>query len=54
MARHPAIKLFKHKIVDNLEGANNVTDRGLFWSVNPLTSKVQQNYLIKTVKRFLK
>lgn len=50
--RHPAIKLFKHKVIDNLQGANNVTDRGLFWSINPLMSKEQCNYIIKIIRKF--
>lgn len=52
LARQPAFQLIQHRIADDLTGADNIMDRGLFWASHPILSKEQINYVVNIVKGF--
>ncbi|MCM0605496.1 MAG: DegT/DnrJ/EryC1/StrS family aminotransferase [Xanthomonadaceae bacterium] len=52
LARQPAFKTLPHRTVSDLSGANRVMDSGIYWGSHPLMSKIEVDYVIKTVKEF--
>jgi CDP-6-deoxy-D-xylo-4-hexulose-3-dehydrase len=54
LARQPAFKLIQHRIADELVGADQVMDRGLFWGSHPIMTEEQIQYVIQIVKGFFK
>jgi CDP-6-deoxy-D-xylo-4-hexulose-3-dehydrase len=52
LARQPAFKNIKHRVVGDLLGANAVMDRGLFWGSHPLMTQQEVEYVSKCVKEF--
>ncbi|MDR3606944.1 MAG: DegT/DnrJ/EryC1/StrS family aminotransferase [Oligoflexia bacterium] len=52
LARQPAFKKIPHRIAGELNGADQVMDRGLFWGSHPLMSDAEIEHVIQTVKRF--
>jgi len=54
LARQPAFKHIPHRIVGDLNGADQVMDRGLFWGSHPVMTKQEIDYVVDTVKGFFK
>lgn len=52
LARQPAFRNIRHRVVGDLPGANAVMDRGLFWGSHPLMTDVEIEYVAKKVKEF--
>lgn len=52
LARQPAFKLMKHRIADELSGADSVMQKGLFWGSHPLMTQEQITHVIEVVKEF--
>jgi CDP-6-deoxy-D-xylo-4-hexulose-3-dehydrase len=52
LARQPAFKHIKHRVVGDLAGANAVMDRGLFWGSHPFMTQAEIEYVSKCVKEF--
>ena len=52
MARQPAFKHFEHRVAGELNGADAIMDRGIYWGANPGLSDEQVSFVTKTVKDF--
>lgn|SRR3990167_4138936 len=52
LTRQPAFQLIQHRVVDDLKGAEQVMNRGLFWGCHPIMSQEQIFHVINVVKGF--
>ena len=52
MARQPAMNHVPHRVSGNLEGADAVMDRGLYWGVHPNFTDVETDYITKVLGDF--
>jgi len=55
MTRQPAFKHYKYKVYgNNLPGADEIMDKGLYWGNNPLMTDEEISYLVQTIKKFFR
>jgi len=54
LARQPAFKMIPHRISGELNGADEIMDRGLFWGSHPGMSTEDVQYVSQVVRNFFK
>ena len=52
MARQPAFKHFDYRVSGNLDGADQVMDRGIYWGLHPGMSESDVGAVLQTVREF--